>query len=66
MGLAIVVELSPLEGDQLNIPYPVPESVTLLPEHTEASGPALSFPAARARTHEVFSPRLDLRLLFQL
>ena len=41
-GFEIVVLLNPLEGDQTNVPLPVPFNVVLEPKQMETSGPALA------------------------
>ena len=41
-GFEIVVLLSPVEGDQANVPLPVPFKVVFEPKQMETSGPALA------------------------
>lgn len=41
-GFAQVVQLKPVEGDQINVPLPVPDKVVLLPSQMVAEGPALA------------------------
>ena len=41
-GLGQVVQLNPVDGDQENVPLPLPFKVVLSPAQTETSGPALA------------------------
>ena len=42
IGVAVVDELNPVAGDQLKVPEPEPDIVTLLPAQMETSGPAFT------------------------